>query len=107
MKPDQLYHNLKEIAEKIGITVKEYNFRNAGIHVRSGLCKIREEQFFIMDKRLTVREKTENLAECLRDMDLETVYIVPAIREILLKPSFINNPSNKKPDPGDAGESHP
>ena len=96
MKPDQLYHNLKEIAEKLGITVKEYNFRNAGIHVRSGLCKIREEQFFIMDKRLTVREKTENLAECLRDMDLETVYIVPAIREILLKPSFINKPSNKK-----------
>lgn len=85
MKPDQLYHNLKETAEKIGITVKEHNFKNAGIHVSSGLCKIRDQQFFIMDKRLTVREKIETLAECLREMNLEAVYIVPAIRE-LLKP---------------------
>ena len=83
MKPDQLYHNLKETAEKIGITVKEHNFRNTGIHVSSGLCKIREEQFFIMDKRLTVREKIETLAECLREMNLEAVFIVPAVRDLL------------------------
>lgn len=86
MKPDQLYHNLKETAEKIGITVKEYNFKNTGIHVSSGLCKIREEQFFIMDKRLTVREKIDTLAECLKEMNLETVYIVPAVRELLNPP---------------------
>ncbi|MEW6078905.1 MAG: hypothetical protein AB1724_13910 [Thermodesulfobacteriota bacterium] len=85
MKPDQLYHNLKESAEKIGITVKEHNFRNAGIHVSSGLCKIRDHQFFIMDKRLTIREKIDTLAECLREMNLESVYIVPAIRELLKK----------------------
>lgn len=85
MKPDQLYHNLKETAEKIGITTKEHNFRNAGIHVSSGLCKIREEHFFIMDKRLTVREKIEILAECLSDMNLETIYVVPAVRELLKK----------------------
>jgi len=85
MKPDQLYHNLKETAEKIGITVKEYNFRNTGIHVSSGLCKIREEQLFLMNKRLSVREKIETLAECLREMNLETVYIVPAVRDLLNK----------------------
>ena len=85
MKPDQLYHNLKETAEKIGITVKEHNFRNAGIHVASGLCKIREEQFFIMNKRLSVREKIEALAECLKEMNLDTVYVVPAVRELLNK----------------------
>ena len=85
MKPDQLYHNLKEAAEKIGITVKEHNFRNAGIHVSSGLCKIRDQQYFIMDKRLTVREKIDALAECLKEMNLESVYIVPAVRELLKK----------------------
>lgn len=85
MKPDQLYHNLKETAEKIGVTIKEYNFRNAGIHVSSGLCKIREEQFFIMDKRLTIREKIDILAECLSSMDLDSVYIIPAIRDLLKK----------------------
>ncbi len=85
MKPDQLYHNLKETAEKIGITVKEHNFRNAGIHVSSGLCKIREEQFFIMDKRLSVREKIETLTECLKEMNLEDVYVTPAVRDFLKK----------------------
>ena len=50
MKPEMIYQELKDLAEKLGITVKEENFKKTGIHVKSGLCKIKGEQFFIMDK---------------------------------------------------------
>ncbi len=83
MKPDQLYHQLKEVAEKIDITVREQNFRNVGIHVSSGLCRIKGKKYFIMDKRLSVREKTAALAECLSSLDLDDIYIVPAVRALL------------------------
>ncbi|MDY6903213.1 MAG: hypothetical protein SWH61_00875 [Thermodesulfobacteriota bacterium] len=83
MKPDQVYHELKNLSEKLGISVQEHNLRNAGIHVSSGLCRIKDKQVFIMDKRLSIREKTAALAECLGQMDLEGVYIVPVIRDLL------------------------
>ena len=85
MRPDHLYNELKAVAEKLGITVKEHNLRNAGLHVSSGLCRVKDEDIFVMDKRLPIREKTENLAECLGRQNLDNVYIVPAIREMLDK----------------------
>ena len=83
MKPSQLYHNLKEVADKRGIEVREHNFRNAGINVSSGLCRIEGAQVFIMDKRLPLREKAAVLAECLANMPLDDIYIMPAVREWL------------------------
>lgn len=85
MKPDQLYHNLKSTAEKLGITVKEHNLRNRGIPVSSGLCRVADEQIYIMDKRLSVREKIANLSECLVRQNLDEIYIMPAVREALKK----------------------
>ena len=40
MKPEELYRELKLLAEKLGVGVEEHNFRNAGIHVKSGACTV-------------------------------------------------------------------
>ncbi len=85
MKPEQLYQGLKDLAGNLGITVLEKNLRNVGLKVESGLCKVKEEQMFIMDKHLSVHKKNRLLASCLRDMPCENIYIVPAIREYLDK----------------------
>ena len=61
MKADQIYQNLKEVAEKLGILVREQNLKNPGIHVKSGLCRVKEEQLFIMDKHLSVKDKVEGI----------------------------------------------
>lgn len=61
MKPEQLYQNLKELAEKLGITVSEQNLRSAGIKVKSGLCKIKGKHLFVMDKKLPVHKKIKFL----------------------------------------------
>jgi hypothetical protein len=83
MKPEQLYQQLKELAEKLDITVSEKNFRNAGINVTSGLCKVKGRHFFIMDKHLSIHRKNKILAACLKTMPHEGVYVVPAVREII------------------------
>ena len=86
MKPENLYQELKDLAEKLEITVKEENLKKAGIHVNSGLCKVKGEQLFIMDKHKKVKEKIDLLAECLSQMDHEDIYVIPAVRELLSKP---------------------
>jgi hypothetical protein len=83
LKRRQIYQHLVEVAGKTGIRVAEQNLRATGVNAKSGLCRIRDESVFIMDKRLTANEKIELLTECLRQMPLDEIYIMPAIRNIL------------------------
>jgi hypothetical protein len=84
MKPAELYQQLQEIASKLGITVSEQNLRVTGVNAKSGLCRVKGQQVFIMDKHLTTREKVETLSECLRKMPIDDIYLMPAIRKYLL-----------------------
>jgi len=83
MKPQQLYQELKDLAEKMGIAVSEQNLKISGFPVQSGLCRIREKLFFIMDKNESIQRKNLILAECLSHMPHEDLYVVPAVRDLL------------------------
>ena len=83
MNPEQLYHDLKELAEKLGVSVLEHNFRNTGIKVKSGLCKVKGTTLFIMDKHSSINDKNEMLLSCISKMPHEDIYIVPYLREML------------------------
>ncbi len=85
MKPEKLYQSLKELSEKLDITVSEQNLKISGLNVKSGLCKVKGQKMFIMDKHSTVHEKIQILASCLSTMNLEDIYIIPTVREILDK----------------------
>lgn len=85
MKPVQLFQDMKEIAEKLGVTVSEQNFRNTGIKVKSGLCKVKGRKLFIIDKNRSIHKKIEILASFLSNMPHEDVYVIPAVRELIKK----------------------
>ena len=83
MKPEQIYQELKDLAEKLDINVSEQNFRTSGISVKSGLCRIKGKNLFVMDKHKSLKKKIKILASQLAEMAHEDVFIVPAIRELL------------------------
>jgi hypothetical protein len=90
VKPEKLYHELKELAEKIGMRVSEQNFRiTTGIRVKSGFCIVKEQECCFIDKHLKANKKTEVLAECIHEkltasnQSLETIFLVPAVREYM------------------------
>ncbi len=83
MKPEQLYQELKDLAEKLDIAVSEQNLRKTGIKVKSGFCKVKGKDLFIMDKHKSIRKKIEILAECLSKMPHENIYVIPAVRKLL------------------------
>jgi len=85
MKPEQIYQELKDLAEKLEITVSEQNLRTAGIKVKSGLCKVKGKNLFIMDKHKSIHKKIDTLASQLAIFPHEDLYLMPAIREILEK----------------------
>ncbi|MCP4689363.1 MAG: hypothetical protein GY859_15020 [Desulfobacterales bacterium] len=83
MKPEQIYEELKDLTERLDITFSEQNFRTTGIHVKSGLCRVKGKNRFIMDKHKSLDDKIQILAACLGRMNTENIYVVPAVREVL------------------------
>lgn len=85
MKPEHIYQALKDLAEKLAVTVSEQNLRTAGIKVKSGLCTVKGKDMFIMDKHQSVHKKIRILAAQLAQMPHEDVYVMPAVRDLLAK----------------------
>lgn len=83
MKRRQVYNHLIETAEKAGIRVIEQNLRVTGVNAKSGLCRLKGEPVFIMDKNLTINEKIQTLASGLKQIPLEDIYIMPVVRDII------------------------
>ena len=83
MKPDQTYQELIELAEKFEITVSEQNFQKSIIKATSGFCIVKEQKRFIIDKHLTIHKKIDVLASYLSTLPHESIYIIPALREVL------------------------
>ncbi len=85
MKPEQIYQELKDLAEKLAVTVSDQNLRTAGIKVKSGLCTVKGKDMFIMDKHKSIHKKIKILAAQLADMPHENIYLIPSVRELLNK----------------------
>ena len=83
MKPEQIYQELKDLAEKLGITVSEQSFRSTGIKVTSGICKVKGQNLFIIDKHKSIHKKIRIMASQLAKIHTENVFIIPAIRNLL------------------------
>ena len=85
MKAEQIYQDLKDLAEKLDVTVSEQSFRTSGIPVKSGFCLIKGKMHCIIDKNISLHKKTKILARSIADLPHENVFVVPAVREIIQK----------------------
>jgi hypothetical protein len=85
MKPEKIYQELKDLADKLGIGVEEHNFRNAGVKVKSGSCIVHGKRLVIIDKHKPMAKKISVLASALARFPHDTVYLVPAVREIIAR----------------------
>ena len=85
MKNDELYSALKDLALKLNIEVSEQNFRNTGVPVKSGICKVRGQVRILINKNKKLSDKLSFLAETLAEFPMNDLYLLPAVREYLEK----------------------
>jgi hypothetical protein len=85
MDPENIYEHLEETAKKAGISIRYEAFAGSEYGVRSGLCKIKGKNIYIMDTSQDLPERIAALAKCLANVDLEGVYVVPAVRDLLAR----------------------
>lgn len=85
-KPEQtgILEELKSAAEKIGLKVREEKLlREVGYRVRSGRCRVGDEQVIFLDRNLPTELQIDVLLEELALRELDQVYLSPATRVLL------------------------
>ena len=78
IKDAQLLNDLEAIAVQLGIDVRYEKGDFEG-----GLCRLEENRIIIINRTLSDKHKIRMLARELGTLDLESVYIVPALRQLI------------------------
>ena len=75
---------LKAVAGKLGLQVREERLlREVGYRVRSGSCRVGEDEIIFLDRGLSVAVQIDILADELANRSLEHVYLSPAVRALV------------------------
>jgi len=78
MKPDEIVEQLTKICEKLDIEIRFEPLASSG-----GLVKMRGKETLFIGTACSRAEQASILCEALMDKDLESLYILPGIREII------------------------
>jgi hypothetical protein len=78
MKTLQIVKELEEAVEQLGIRVR----REKG-NFRGGICIRNEEEFLMLNRVHPPEVHLAILAEAMRSMDVDTVYLKPLVRQAL------------------------
>jgi hypothetical protein len=79
-----ILEELKAAAERLGLRVREERLlREVGYRVRSGSCRVGEEQIIFLDRDLPVGAQIEILADELAQRSLDELYLSPAARALV------------------------
>jgi len=80
-EPSPVLERLKEIAAASGLEVREERLlREVGYSVRSGVCRVSDQEVLLLDRNATPAERIEAICGVLAERDLESVFIEPELR---------------------------
>ncbi len=83
MELERICQYLEDLLEQLDISVRYEDLSDPDLSAQSGLCKVKGRSHYIVDRSETLSEKIRLLSKCLKGMDLDGVYIKPAIRNLL------------------------
>jgi hypothetical protein len=83
-EPSPLLERLKEIAAASGLEVREERLlREVGYSVKSGVCRVSDQEVLLLDRNVSPAERIEALCSLLADRDLDAVFIEPELRRTI------------------------
>ena len=78
MNKNQLYNEFEDLAVKLGMRI----IKGKG-DFKGGACILKDEKIIVVNKRKPMEQKLKILASCFNKIDLEGVYIIPALRKLI------------------------
>lgn len=83
MDTEALFTALEETLAHCGIELDIRDLADDEYNIRSGLCEVEGRRVLILDKRLSPKTHAAIMADTLKDENLDTIYVSPAVRQYL------------------------
>lgn len=81
MKKKEILENLEQIAEHLGVAVR---YVELGNHP-GGICKLFGRKFIFVNRSLDIDAQIELLLSKLKEFDLDGVFMLPEIRNLIFR----------------------
>ena len=78
MKLDEVYDEMLEIANKIGVKVRKDSGK-----FRGGNCTVNDQEVILINKSIPLEARTSVLAKCLSSYSIQNVFMKPAVRDYI------------------------
>jgi hypothetical protein len=87
MDESAIIRRLEELAETFGLRIRYEPIRidDDLPNVPGGVCRLKGNNVLIINSKATAQDRIRTLAEAVRNFDLDGVYILPVIRELIEK----------------------
>lgn len=85
MQNSKVLGYLEDLAFRLDIEIVYEKLREADSSIEGGLCKVKGVYKIFMDPSAPIEAQIEILAQALSSFEIEEVYLLPFIREILEK----------------------
>jgi hypothetical protein len=83
MTETNLLEHLEDIASRLGVQLRYENLGQSGVRSEGGFCKLCGKPMILINRRDSHSKKIRILAGSLRRLDLEGIFIPPAVRRII------------------------
>jgi hypothetical protein len=82
---EEILQELKAVADQLGATVR---FEKGDF--KGGYCIVRDKKIIVINKMTNLQRKVMILSTALKELGIESIYVVPRIREVIEEMSGIS-----------------
>jgi hypothetical protein len=93
MKEEEILSGLEKLVESLSIQLRYEKGDFAG-----GYCVLKDQRMMIVNSALTPAMRIKVLARELATMNLDDVFVVPALRDVIMEASVVRGASPESPD---------
>jgi len=83
MDAQALFAELEDLLRRLGVTIKSERLATTAPWVKGGLYKVKGQTCCLIDSSAPLSETNDVLLDAVAQLDLEDVYIKPAVRELI------------------------
>jgi hypothetical protein len=78
-----LLRHLEDLAARLEVEIRYENLADEEVAIHSGACRVSGRNFIMVDLQLPPLERARVLARELSRYDLESVYLLPRVRDFI------------------------
>jgi hypothetical protein len=83
MNDPALLQHLEDLTHRLGIELRYDNLGTTGVKCEGGYCVVAGKPIILINRKDSRRRKISVLAKSLRKLNLEGIFIPPAIRKVI------------------------